>query len=261
MLKLLKYEFLSRKKLLIVSAILIATMEALAIFFLYRKGDWQIGSGILMGLLVVGVLGLIFLDVIINYYKHFTHSHGMMLFLTPNDGFKILGAKFLHAVCELIIGVIIVGACVSLTGYLSVKAGYDGIPMLLDEMSHSFTSEFTADSFSSFITLTATTSFVQYFTTLTTAITAITLAKTCFSRNNYYWLYAVLFYLGLSMVLQFIAGGITLIIGSFNGLFSGSELQVTSMTPFFILAMVLYALWITSGFIVSSKLLTKRIDL
>jgi hypothetical protein len=261
MLKLLKYEFLSRKKLFIVSAILIAAVEAMAIFLLYRKGDWPILSGVLMGLLFIGVFGLIFLDVIINYYKHFTQSHGMMLFLTPNNGFKILGAKFLHAICELLIGIVVVGSCLCLTGYLSVEANYSLIPNITDEMRRAFAADFGSISISSFITWTSITAFFQYLARLTTAVAAITLAKTFFSRSNYYWLYAVLFYLGLSMILQFISGGAGLIFVAANGLFTGPNLQVTSLTPFFIIGMVFYVLWIIAGFIVSSKLLSKRIDL
>lgn len=105
MLNLLKYEIYKRHKSIFVAIILVALAELLCIY--YINVSWQ--SAITKGALVyfvLGFAGLIFvlIDNLNTFYSDLTKKTGYMLFLTPQNSYKILLSKTLVAFTELICG-------------------------------------------------------------------------------------------------------------------------------------------------------------
>ncbi|WP_066496749.1 hypothetical protein [Abyssisolibacter fermentans] len=105
--KLLKYEFIKKYKTLLVSMIILGILELICVVFINKSLD-KAGLGSLLFFLV-GFAGLIFLlvDNINTYKGDLFKKSGYMLFLTPNNGYKILGSKVLTALIENIVGLII----------------------------------------------------------------------------------------------------------------------------------------------------------
>lgn len=105
--KLLKYEFIKKYKTLLVSMIILGILELICIVLINKSID-KAGLGSLIFFLV-GFAGLIFLlvDNINTYKGDLFKKSGYMLFLTPNNGYKILGSKVLTALIENIVGLII----------------------------------------------------------------------------------------------------------------------------------------------------------
>lgn len=265
MFNLLKYELKKRKNTLIVGAIALAAAEA---FTLYQLKKENIPIVLfLMGVMVVGVLLLVFLDVAIQYYNDFKKSQGTLLFLTPNSGGKIIGSKMLFGAMELLSGLIISGLFIWLTNSIAVNMGYSGIGPIISSTVNDIGITVGESNIwwvaTGFVFLV----FLQYTASQSIAIMSVTLGRTVMSRNNYNWLWAVLFFIGVSFVVQTINGLILIPIG-FGGDFmqdimvmgDAAEASI-NVSRFLIVGAIEYACWIAASFLTSSRMLNKRIDL
>ncbi len=117
MLKLIKFEFL-RKRMTFLVALALTVLGQIYALYQYFKIDESVRSGlngeifaVFVGIVGLG-LGLIFLlDVILLFRNDLFKQEGYMLFMTPHNGYKLLGAKLLFALLE--------GACIA-TVYLII---------------------------------------------------------------------------------------------------------------------------------------------
>ncbi|WDV44623.1 hypothetical protein PV797_13995 [Clostridiaceae bacterium M8S5] len=107
MFNLLKYEVYKKYKTLLASLTIIAIIELICIYYLYDSFN-KAGSAIIIYTLL-GIAGMVFLLVEnINTYKSdLFKKSGYMLFLTPNNGYKILGSKVIFSLVENIVGFLI----------------------------------------------------------------------------------------------------------------------------------------------------------
>ncbi len=128
MLKLLKYEWLRRQRLLMGAALAVLFMEGITLYSIWRGGNWNILAICLTAVLFIGCLLLPLLDTVTQYYSDFKQKHGYMLFMTPQSGYSILWSKALFAFMELVAAVILLGACLTLSG-LYVNARTSGVFM------------------------------------------------------------------------------------------------------------------------------------
>ena len=265
MLKLLKYEFARRKRMVGATAIFLIVLEILSIFMLYKKGEWQILSITLMVGMFIGLILLIFLDAAISYYSDFKKSQGTMLFLTPVTGSKIIGSKMLYAAIELFCGMIILIIFSVITNSFAISAGYTGIQPYLNEFSSVMSYTFGSTSWWLFIPSFSFLVFLQYFAAIAIVMASVTIGRTLLSRNNYSWLLAILIYIGVSFVVQMVNSLMLFIIGLGDGLvinlFQNQTDISVDITKYLVIGGIMYVLWICAGYLVSSKLLTKRIDL
>lgn len=265
MLKLMKYEFARRKRTVLTILLVLVLMEALSIFFLYRKGQWEIGSTMLMFAMFIGVILFVFLESAINYYADFKKSQGTMLFLTPSKGNWIIGSKMLYAAIELLAGMLLVIGFTALTNALAVGAGYTGLQPYMDEFTTIMMSTFGGTSWLGIMIGFLFLVFLQYFASISIAITSVTIGRTLLSRNSYNMLLAIVFYFGVSIVIQFINSMVLLVIGLTDGLwgqvFSGAADITVNMSKYIIAGGIQYALWIVVAYFVSSKLVSRRVDI
>ncbi|KUO65864.1 MAG: hypothetical protein APF84_00995 [Gracilibacter sp. BRH_c7a] len=104
MLKLMKYEFIRKWRILLIFLSIVLVINANV---LYRVLKWQNSSMEQMAALGVffgGLVSVFFILFIINvthmYSRDLNNKSGYMIFLTPNSGYKILGAKVLTGILE-----------------------------------------------------------------------------------------------------------------------------------------------------------------
>ena len=275
MLNLLKYELKKRKSILIVGTIILLAAEGLSLYLVNKGVEYAHLAAVLMGLMFFGVILVVFLDVATQYYSDFKKSQGTLLFLTPNNGYKIVGSKMIFGALELLVGLGIVVLLSWITNSAAVNLGYTGISPMLQSFSKLIASQFGEHNTTLVIAGFVFLVFLQYTTSQSIAVSSITLGRTIMSRNSYNWLWAVLLFIGVNVIIQTINGGILGFVGMQDGLFSmtfnGSSAAgefsgemnqnlTEGIYKYLIIGGVQYIFWIVVSFFGSSLLLNKKID-
>ncbi|MBF4693609.1 hypothetical protein [Fusibacter ferrireducens] len=106
MLKLLKFEFLRKKTVFLVACIMILLGEAFAVFRYFQIDEsvryFENGNifALFGGFLAFLFMILYLIDIITLLRQDMFKQEGYMLFMTPFNGYQILGAKVLFALLE-----------------------------------------------------------------------------------------------------------------------------------------------------------------
>lgn len=95
MLNLIKYEFVKKYRMFLV--VIITTILA-GIFMSYKFGE--LGLPVFAVILSVGLFILYSVDVIQMYSQDINKKTGYMVFMTPNNGYTIIGSKVITALLE-----------------------------------------------------------------------------------------------------------------------------------------------------------------
>lgn len=123
MLKLIKFEFLRKKMIFAVSIALVLIGQIYAIYKYYnieapvRSIIGQEVFAVYISVVLVAIAILYLIDIIFLFRNDLFKQEGYMLFMTPNSGYKILGAKLIFALIE---GIAIVAFYILLV-YLNLK--------------------------------------------------------------------------------------------------------------------------------------------
>ncbi len=267
MFKLLKYELNKRKTILIISVVLLVLTEYFALRLLSKGQEYAHIAAIINIIMFIGVIIVVFLDVVVQYYNDFKKSQGTLLFLTPNSGYKIVGSKMLFGAAELLLGIALVVFLAWITNSSAVAKGYVGVgPQLQAFIDLLNTGVGESNSWwviTGFLFLV----FLQYTAGQSIAVTSITLGRTIFSKNNYNWFWAILFFIVVSIGVQTINGTLLVLVGMGDGLlnstisFSSQSDVTVDITKYLILGGIEYILWIAASFVVSGLLLNKKVDI
>jgi len=267
MFKLLKYEFNKRKSLLLISLIILAAAEILAIYQVTKDSSSPVFGAIINIVMFIAVLLIVFIDVVVQYFNDFKKSQGTLLFLIPNSGYKIVGSKMLFGAAELLAGLSLALLFAWVTNSFAVAEGYEGIGPQIQSFKNTLSLGIgTANTWwvvAGFLFLV----FLQYFASQSIAVTSITLGRTILSKNSYNWFWAVLFFVVASIVVQTVNGMLVILIGLEDGIFSNSfsfdsqAETAVNITKYLILGGVEYLFWIGASFFVSGTLLTKKVDI
>lgn len=94
MLKLIKYEFIKKSKLILITLIISLALNLLAI----TKGAG--GSAMFLAFFPMIVSIFYIVDILKMYSDDLNKKSGYMLFMTPNSGYKIIVSKILTAIIE-----------------------------------------------------------------------------------------------------------------------------------------------------------------
>jgi hypothetical protein len=270
--KLMKYELIRRSKLLITVLIVLVFLEGLAIYGLYRGGDnWAIVFFLIMIGMGFAAFIVPLIDTVANYYSDFKHPHGYMIFLTPKNGFQIIGSKALFALLELLAAMALVAGFYVANFYLGEAFGYTEavadirkVFQLIPQMLGTSTFKITALGIASAV--------LQFFNIIMLAITALTVAKTLLSQKSFNWLIALLLYLALATVVDAINGLVLSGMGFFRDLISftkdasstsielGDQIKL-DIVKYILISIKCYIVWIGAEYAASSLLLNKRVDL
>ncbi len=106
MLKLLKFELFRKKTVFLVAALIVLLGQAYTIFkyfqldVAYRRFESDTVFAIFASFLAVGFAILYLVDIITLLRQDMFKQEGYMLFMTPFNGYQILGAKVLFALIE-----------------------------------------------------------------------------------------------------------------------------------------------------------------
>ncbi|MEX1376813.1 MAG: hypothetical protein AB1Z23_04965 [Eubacteriales bacterium] len=272
MLKLLKYELKKRVSTLITFVILLLAAEGLALYLINKGREYAVLGSFVIGLMFFGVVLLAFLDVAIQYYGDFKKSQGTLLFLTPNNGFKIVGSKMLFGAMELFLGIGIVALLAWAANSFAVSKGLVGIEPELAKLKEIMELGYGEGNVGFVIAGFLFLVFLQYLTTQSIAVSSITLGRTILSKNQYNWFWAVLLFIGVSIGVQTLNGLVIMLIGMGDGLFSSTFIisaaeaetsaEVSKSIGKIIFAGGMeYIFWIILSFFVSSMLLNKKVDI
>ncbi len=107
--KLLKYEFIRKKMTYFFGLAILVAIEAIMLIKYYRLDETlKSFKGVEYSLIVQGVLAVGFLIAYIVgsiqfLWKDMFHKEGVMLFLTPQNGHKIIGSKLIMSIFEAVV--------------------------------------------------------------------------------------------------------------------------------------------------------------
>ena len=104
MVNLIKYEFLRKWRFLLIFLAVVVLINANVLYRVFGKLQSTEFEMITLGSFFGGLLAVFFLlfivDVTYMYSRDLNSKSGYMIFLTPNSGYKILGAKLLTGLIE-----------------------------------------------------------------------------------------------------------------------------------------------------------------
>lgn len=95
MLKLIKYEFIKKSKLLLI-LLITAILANLGLGLAYGLN----GIGLFLGLTPIALIFLYLYELIRTYSDDLNKKSGYMLFMTPNSGYKIIASKLIFIISE-----------------------------------------------------------------------------------------------------------------------------------------------------------------
>ena len=137
MLKLIKFEFSRKKTAFAVAGILTLLGQLYALYRFYKLDETvrQVFSddifGIFVGFLLMAFGILYFIDIITLFRNDLFKQEGYMLFMTPHNGYKLLGAKLIFALLEGLFIALIYAAIVYLNANIMhmgpIDFSFDGI--------------------------------------------------------------------------------------------------------------------------------------
>lgn len=198
MTKLLKYEF--KKTILSKTALLISLVlsEVMMLIGHFGKNDHLLGQGaILFGLVLTFGCFIIGIASIASLINDLSNNHNYMLFMTPHNGYSILGAKVLENILSTIAFVAI--SFLMLLGDYFIMGGPHQQKLVID--LHTQTK------------ISAVASFFGYGVMIWLAIVAlvilsIVLQATLFKDSHHSFLLSLLVFIGLIIAFSIIHGTI-----------------------------------------------------
>ncbi|MCR4851746.1 MAG: hypothetical protein K5870_10860 [Lachnospiraceae bacterium] len=202
MLNLLKYEF--RKTLGVKAIILVLTAVLEIVFLIGLYGEFDaplgIGAGLLfttasVGVIVIGIYSIILLRNDLNTKQSY------MLFMTPNNSYKILGAK----VIECGLSIFIIGMFFTALGFLDlmlVSQKFGEIEEFFEVIKLMFSE--IADFSASTLFSTALSVMTSWLFSVVTAFFAVVLSATFLNGKKFNGLISLVIFIAISLLVGYI---------------------------------------------------------
>lgn len=201
MLNLIKYEFIRKYKLFIITII-----SSLALnLYLLTKG--AAGSTLFIAIFPIVIAILYIVDIIKMYSDDLNKKSGFMLFMTPNSGYKIIISKLITAVLEGLTILLIYFVIILLNGaYIIYSTGMDlNLSEIFILVNNLFTGNFGFSIYHVFVFLMAAMIFLIGF--LTTVYTAMTIRKSIFSEVKFGGALSFVIFLMINWAISYISNG------------------------------------------------------
>lgn len=252
MMKLMKYELLRRKTLLLGAVISILFAESVVIFSLYRGESWNVLAVFLT--VVIGVVGLLlpFFDTVMRLFSDFKQKHGYMLFLTPKSGYQIVWSKTIFGILEIVAAAILVAGCFILSGTVA------------DQLHNGALSDFLATfkiSTGMLIGIGGV-ALLQLLAQLSIAVLAVVISRVMVKGGNYNWLIALAMYFALAMAVGMVNGTLLSAFGLVGDVMHLVAANMgVFMAKYFAIGAVTYIVWFFACTLVSGRLVKRGIDL
>ena len=259
MLKIIKYDFIKKYRLISIVLIISAMLNLFAIIKLKIEG-----SALFLGLFPMAMILLYIIDIIKMYSDDLNKKSGYMLFMTSNSGYKIIVSKVITAILESFAILLIYFIFIVINAlYISSIQGFDfsinineivsGINMFLSgnlgfNLGHLFIILFTILVFAI--------SFIM------SAYTAITVRKSIFSESKFGGLFSFIIFIALNWLTSYVSDKILSIVPSdYNILVNNLETYISasklalSLLPVITLAIIeIILMAIGSGYLLEKKI-------
>ena len=196
MLKLIKFEFIRKYKLLGV-----ALFSAIALnLYLMTKGIGGSSMFLILFPIVASILYLV--DIIKMYSDDLNKKTGYMLFMTPNSGYKIISSKLLTAVLEGFALLLIYFIFILINGfYIIVSMDADiRYNLAINVVDNLLSSSIGFSLGHIFVFLLAALAFLIAF--ITTVYTAMTIRKSIFSEIKFGGFFSFIIFLCINWALS-----------------------------------------------------------
>jgi hypothetical protein len=261
MMKLMKYELLRRKQLLIGALLAILVLEGITVYAIYRGGNWNVLATILTFLLVIGTMLLPILNTVTKLYADYKQKQGYMLFLTPQSGYKILWSKTLYGAIEILAAIALVAGCLFLSGYAANQFQDNSISNMLMSMQN----EMGNLSLNSFGFIYVLLILLQLLAQLSIAMLAVTVSRSIMPATNYGWLIALLMYFAFVIGVNLVDSVLLLAFGLagdiMNIVKSGIENVGSMIAKYLTIGVVTYVAWFVGCTALAGRLASKNVDL
>lgn len=262
MLKLMKYEALRKQKLLFIAITIIVLVEALIIFTLY-KGGAAIGLTLFL-VFLLGFGGIIFIlvDNINMYSQDLYKKQGYMFFLTPNNGYKILGSKVLIGLIELLVGALIYYGIMFLNYKIVINLYLNETSRKASELMDFF-GAFFIDKMppASDIFLVLLTIILGWFAFILTVYMAITLSKTLFKNIKFGGVISFVIFIVLNIIISIIQYKVLKINGGSGGMFIRANEMSYTLEEYSTISCIYNGILSIILFFFSGMLLNKKVDI
>ena len=260
MMKLLKVELMRRKNLLLGAAVAMVIVEGVALYGIYRGGGWNTLAIIMTVLLMIGALLLPILDTVTKLYSDLKHKQGYMLFLTPQGGNRIVWAKAIFGVLEIVASMALLFGCLALSA-----AALDGFQQgaasaLFADLRQQMGDMFFGGRLAVFTGLVA----LEMFAQMAIAMLAVTVSRVMVRGSSYNWLIALAMYFALAIAVNVVDSLLMVAFG-----FVGDTLRLINdvsemgriLAKYFAIGAAVYAVWFIACTIVSGRLASRHVDL
>lgn len=205
MLKLIKYEFIKKSKLILITLI-VSLAANIALLTKGVGGNWTF---LLLFPLIMFVFYIV--DILKMYSEDLNKKSGYMLFMTPNSGYKIIVSKILTAVIEglgilllYFVYVLINGAFILYETGNNINFNINGIIASVNSL---FSGNLGFNLGHVFMVLITGLLFLVGF--LTTAYTAMTIRKSIFSEIKFGGALSFAIFLLINWGLSYVSTGIS----------------------------------------------------
>lgn len=132
MLKLMKYEWIREKKLLLLGLATLGLLEILMIFCLYQQGGYLSLFTFIMIFLFPVSFVFILVDGIRMLSKDLNQKEGYMLFLTPSSGYQIVLSKLFVNFINLVLSQVLIMIIYVVNYGLAKEIFLSGLPAVYD---------------------------------------------------------------------------------------------------------------------------------
>lgn len=262
MTKLMKYEFLRRKPLLLGALVSVAAVQGGIVYAVYRGGSWNTLAVILTVLLSVALLLLPLLNAVTKLYADLKHRTGYMLFLTPASGGRILFAKMSYAAAETLAATALLCGCLVISGLALDQFQNGAAAAMLAPLQQQLGALPLGGVAAAYVLLIM----LQMLAQLSIAMLAVIVSRCMLPATSYGWLITLLMYFAFALGINVVNSLLLLAFGFVGDVLSlVSQSSVANVSAFavkyLILAAALYAAWIAGCTAFSGRLAGRRVDL
>jgi|AGTN01.3.fsa_nt_gi hypothetical protein len=262
MMKLLKYELMRRRNLLLGAAITLLFAEGVALYGIYRGGGWNTLAVVMTVLLTVGGLLLPILDTVTKLYADYKQKQGYMLFLTPRSGYRILWAKTIFGAIETVAAVALIGGCLALSAAALDRFQQGMAAGILLSIQQSM----GGVSLDSLLLVYAGLVALEMLAQMAIAILAVTVSRAMVQGNSYNWLIALVMYFALAVGVNAVDSLVLVAFGFIGDItkLMGESVSVSAMSAllakYFAIGAVFYAAWFAVCTFISGRIASRKLD-
>lgn len=263
MMKLLKYELLRRRSLLLGTAIAMLFMEGVVLYSIYRGGGWNTLAIVISVVMAVAGLLLPILDTVTKLYSDYKQKHGYMLFMTPQSGTRIIWAKVLFGAMETVAVVALLCGCLLLSGAAVDRFQGAGMTIILASIQQ----ELGIGSLNGMVLVYAGLVTLQMLAQMAIAMLAVSVSRMMVQGSGYNWLIALVMYFALAIMVN-MADSLVLVAFGFIGDMTqmmhdaaNANAVMGMLTKYFAISAVVYAVWFAVCTFLSGRIASRKIDL